>query len=383
MSGMLFWICAAGVFYIYAGYPLIIRLLACVFPRPAQMGAPTGKCAVIIVAHNEAARLPAKLKSLLADGNARWIEEIVVASDGSTDGTAQRARETGDPRVRVVEFPARRGKPAVLNEVIPTCRAAIVVLTDARQELHPDAIGALLGVLADERVGVVSGELVFRGGGGATEQGVGFYWNYEKGIRRAEARFASVPGATGALYALRRSLFQPIPAATLIDDVAIPMQAIVRGWRCVFAEGAVAYDEPVADPAREAIRKRRTIAGNAQLVRLFPAWLLPWRNPIWFQYVSHKLLRLVSPFLLLGALVSACRLSANPFYAACAAAQLAFYAVAAMGFVFRRAGLRGAWVGVPLMFTALNLTTLAALLDALRGRFDVTWRRGWDETSVS
>ncbi|OQW95953.1 MAG: hypothetical protein BWK77_06615 [Verrucomicrobia bacterium A1] len=378
MLSILFWVCAFGLFYIYLGYPLLAGLLAKLRARPVRRAPYGGSVSVLIVACNEAAVLPHKIRSLLASEAQAQIGEIVVASDGSTDETAQAVAAVGEPRVRLVAFPERRGKASVLNDVLPQCRQEVVVLTDARQELHPQALGALLSNFADESVGVVSGELVFReeSVSTASARGMGVYWSYEKFIRKSEARFGSVPGATGALYAIRKALFSPIPASTLLDDVLIPMQAVVRGFRCVFEEGAEVYDDPTFSPSREAIRKRRTIAGNAQLVLFHPEWLLPWRNPVWFQLVSHKLGRLASPLFLIGTAVTSLLLGDVPLYRAGAIAQAAFYVLATAGALAQRAGRRAGWLGVPLMFVRLNFTTLAALWDAVLGKFHPTWATG-------
>src|SRR6185369_4994012 len=275
----------AGLAYIYAGYPALMWLLARAFGRAVNKQTGTAPFSVVIAAYNDAAVLRRKLDSIFASHHAARIREVIIASDGSTDETAAVVQSFGDPRIRFLDFEDRRGKPAVLNDTVPQCSSDIVILTDARQELHPAALGELAANFADETVGVVSGELVFRenNAGTTASQGIGFYWTYEKFIRKNESRFRSVPGATGALYAIRKRLFQPIDAHTLLDDVAIPMQAVMQQSRCIFEPQAIAYDVPSQSPRQETIRKRRTIAGNAQLVALRPEWLLPWRNPIWLQ----------------------------------------------------------------------------------------------------
>ena len=376
MSEWVFWISAICLIYIYLGYPALVWIAARLCPRPIRKQAFGGSVSVVIAAWNEEKRIAAKLANVLQSGISDRILDVLVASDGSTDGTANAARSVADPRIRVVEYAERRGKAATLNDVIPQCRGEVAVLTDARQELDPSALENLLAAFADSQVGVVSGELVFRRGENDTTaaQGIGAYWSYEKFIRRHESRFGSVPGATGALYAIRRELFQPVPADTLLDDVVIPMQTVLRGFRCVFEETAWIYDTPSQSPAQEAVRKRRTIAGNAQLVRLYPGWLLPWRNPIWFQYVSHKMGRLLSPFLLLGCLIGNMLLLREFPYAILGVVQAAFYAAAAMGWLFQRAGKRaGGILAVPFMFVSLNSVTLQGVWDVVRGRTNALW----------
>lgn len=305
------------------------------------------------------------------------VDEVLIGSDGSSDDIAASVIELNDSRIRLFEFSERRGKPAVLNDLIPECRNEFVVLCDARQILSDDAIPELLANFADPKVGVVSGELMFRR---STEEstvgrGIGAYWRYEKMIRRAEAEFRSVPGATGALYAIRREAFQAIPDSTLLDDVVIPMVAVTKGWKCVFERNAIAWDDPSDSLGREAIRKRRTIAGAAQLVVHYPSWLLPWKNPIWLEFVSYKIMRLVSPALLLSVAVSNILLLSEWAYLLLLLGQLCFYYSAFAGWLCQKIGRPSSIFGVQAMFVTLNVTTVAALFDAMRGRFRVKWQR--------
>lgn len=380
---VVFWSCLAVVGYIYVGYPLLVWLRA----RSSNSNNCTTKAAssqtsersvsIVIVAHNEAKTLPRKIDSLLASTNATAIREILIGLDGSTDDTARVLARIGDDRVKVVTFPDRRGKPSVLNDLVPTCQSDIVLLADARQIFDPDCVQRLLSHFDDESVGVVSGELILRSDPtqSTAAAGIGFYWRYEKFIRRCESRGRGVPGATGACYAIRRSLFQPIPPATILDDVAIPMQAIQRGYRCLFEPAAQVFDEPSKSTRQETVRKRRTIAGVAQLVTLFPQWTLPWRNPLWFEYVSHKLLRLASPLLMLAALLANFWLLDLPAYRVLLVLQAGFYAAAIVGWCYQASGRGSRLFGPPLMFVTLNLTTAVALWDALFAKYRVTWQK--------
>lgn len=377
MLQLLFWASLAGVGYIYFGYPLLMTVLGRRFHHPVRRGQHKLSVSVLVVGHNEAENLRRKIAGLLRSDSLERIQEIVIASDGSDDDTPMVVESFQEPRLRLLSFAERRGKPAVLNDAIPRCRGDIVVLMDSRQEIPREAVGNLIAGFADPDVGVISGELVFREPDAQTTaaEGIGFYWKYEKWIRRHEAMFRSVPGATGAFYAIRRELFRPIPADTLLDDVAIPMQIIQQGKRCVFEGSAVAYDKPSRETGQEAIRKRRTIAGNAQLLRHHPQWLLPWRNRIWLEFMSHKIFRLFSPLLLLIVLVTNCLLLELPLYQSLLMAQAGFYLAAGCGYLVQRAGRRSRLLGPLLMFVSLNLTTLLALWDASRGRYRVTWKR--------
>jgi len=361
-----FWIFAAGFFYIYVGYPLLIWILARLRGRPIAKAPFEGRFSILIAAHNEADNLPGKIKSILESTAVARIDEIVIASDGSDDATADVVRDLKCYLVRPVEFKERRGKAAVLNDVLPACKAEIVVLMDARQAVHPSALEELASNFSDPSVGAVSGELVFQKPGSEftdTEKGMDAYWRYEKFIRKQESRFRSVPGATGALYAIRKNLFLPFPAETILDDVAIPMCIVRQGFRCVFEEKALVYDRPSSTPSQESIRKRRTIAGNAQLAGLWPWLLNPLQNPIWFEFVSHKLARLLSPFLLLGLICSNLFLWNQPLYSLTIAGQIIFYTLTFLP----------QFGSAPRMFAVLNITAVLAIWDAMRGKYTVKW----------
>ncbi len=362
--------------YIFAGYPLLIFLLAKLRPRVVESKGEIKPFSIVITACNEEATLPSKLKNIFESTVAEKIVEVLIASDGSTDRTCEIIQEYADPRVKLHHFEERRGKPAMLNDVVPLCSSEIVVLMDARQMLAIDALQNLIQNFNDETIGVVSGELVFREEEGTTaSQGVGFYWKYEKFIRKHESKFASVPGATGAFYAIRKELFQPISQQTLLDDVQIPMQAVVQKKRCLFEPRAVIYDRPSQSTKQESIRKRRTIAGAFQLLLMNPGWLLPWKNPIWLQYLSHKVARLVSPLLLMIVAVTNVMLWESNLYRVILVLQFLFYTAAVVGWFCQRLGKRSRLLGPFLMFVSLNVTTLFALWDAVRGRFRVTWQR--------
>ena len=374
---LLFWFALTLLAYIYAGYPLLVWLLGRVQPLMVIREPFDETMSVVIVGYNEGHRLARKLESVFASDCASQIEEVLIGSDGSDDNTAEVIADFGDPRVRLVSFAERRGKPAVLNDLVPQCRAEIVVLMDARQALEPTALSRLAACFVDELVGVVSGELVFQSetSDSTAAEGIGAYWKYEKFIRKSESRFRSVPGATGALYAIQKSVFRPIPPQTLLDDVVIPMQAIEQGYRCLIEPGAIAYDTPSQSTQQESVRKRRTIAGAAQLIINQPRWLLPWKNPIWFEFMSHKIARLCSPALLLVVAGTNIALAGQPLYCLMLTLQFWFYTAAGVGYLLQRQGKKSSLFGLPLMFVSLNTTTTGALWDALRGRFRATWER--------
>ncbi len=313
---LLFWISLFLLAYVYVGYPLVAWLRATLRPKSHDTAAWEPAVTVVVVAYNEQDRIAARLENLLALDYPREKLDICVASDGSTDATVARARAYESAGVVVQAFRNRRGKSAVLNDVVPAAPGEIVVMADARQQFDRGAVRALVANFADSSVGAVSGELMMTASpaGAAVGKGVGFYWRYEKFIRRNEGRTGSTVGATGAIYAIRRVLYQPIPDDTLLDDVLIPVRVVKGGYRVVFEPAARAYDTASATSRQEFVRKVRTIAGTFQLFAR-ETWLFdPRRNPVWFETLSHKALRLATPVLQLTALSASIALAAESPY---------------------------------------------------------------------
>ena len=398
--------------YVYAGYPALIGLWARWRPRPVRKGPFAGGVSVLIAAHNEADALPRKLDNLLDLARTEPIREIWVGLDGCTDGTAARVKEKirisniqysisnvqvgqisamdsagranrpGEPSVHLLEFSERRGKAATLNDLMARAGQSIFVLMDARQRVEAGAISKLLENFADEQVGAVSGELVYETAAGAAQKGAESYWGYEKFIRLAESRVWAVPGATGALYAIRKSLCEPIPENVLVDDVLIPMRAVLKGFRCLFEPAARVFDLPTARFGQEGLRKRRTLAGIWQLAGLEPRFFSFRANPIAFQWISHKFLRLLTPFFVLAALVSLAGMAWEGQKASQTLLGAAGIAMLASFLAFwggkriksRILGLLGAFFGV-------NWSLLQAAWDAARGRYVAQWQRSGSEIS--
>ncbi len=371
--------CLLLLVYTHVGYAAVIGFWAALRSRPPRLrdGEPT--VTVIIAAHNEAPRIAARLENLLALDYPHDHLEILLGSDGSTDGTQERARAYETRGVTVVAFEIRRGKAAVLNDLVPKAHGEILVFADARQDFEAGALRALVAPLADPEVGAVSGELVLRaglGGRAGVGTGLGFYWRYEKFIRKSESRVDSTVGVTGAIYAIRRQLYEPIPESTILDDVLIPMRIVRKGYRVVFEPAARAFDWVAADAHHEFVRKVRTIAGNFQLLRREPWLLNPAGNRLWLQTVSHKALRLLSPLFLVGALGLNLTLVAQPLFPWILAKQCAFYAAAFGGYVLRTARRRPRVLGVAYVFCLLHWATVVAFIRIVRGRERVTWETG-------
>jgi cellulose synthase/poly-beta-1,6-N-acetylglucosamine synthase-like glycosyltransferase len=365
------------ILYAYAGYPALALGLASVTPRRRAHARAHAlepyepSVSVCMAVHNGAQYLEPKLRSIQALDYPDEKLEILIYSDGSTDLTEQRVLElaASDPRIRLVRGQQRLGKPTALNRLRAEAQGEILLMTDVRQALAPNALRALVRDLADPAVGCVSGNLVLRG-----DTGAGVYWRYEKLIRGAEARLGNMVGVSGSIYAIRREDLRELPSDVLLDDMFVPLSVLQGNKRVALSPDAEAYDHAYADE-QEFGRKVRTLAGNYQLVAKLPWLLVPFKNPVWFQFVSHKLLRLVCPWALLILLVSSLLLAQasnlpDPerlLWATLAIGQIAFYALAVLG---ARAGRLGALART---FVVLNLAAVVGLWRFLRGSQAIAW----------
>jgi poly-beta-1,6-N-acetyl-D-glucosamine synthase len=339
MATTVFWVSLAVLSYVYLGYPGLLQLWSTIVRRKVRRSAWEPSVAVVIAVYNEKQHIEAKIQNLLELDYPEDKLEVILSLDGPTDGTEAIVRKYRSDRVSIVELPEHRGKAAALNAALDIVLSEVVVYADARQMLDRRALRELVADLHDPRVGVVTGELVINGKEGReASDGVGLYWRYEKRIRALESAVHSVVGATGALYAIRRSLVRPIPDDAILDDVLIPMHAVLQGYRIIFQPHARVHETQSHPPEIEFRRKTRTLMGNYQLLAFMPQLLLPWSNPLFVQFLSHKIGRLLAPWFLLALLLSNAFLAGSPLYATALAAQLIFYCCAVAGHFLSRGG---------------------------------------------
>lgn len=369
MSGAV-WIFALGaglIGWAYVGYPLWCFVRARLLPRPIKRAPVRPRVTVIIAAWREAKTIGQKLESLANQTYPQGLVDVVVACDGSDDGTQGAATDAGAKalagRVKVLDLP-RGGKPTALNAGAAAAAGEVLVFTDARQPLSENAIEALVEDLADETVGAVGGELVMDGA-----EPAGAYWKYEAFIRRCEGRSGSTVGVSGALYAIRRELFAPMPPETILDDVYVPMRVRLAGRRVGFEPAARAFDR-AAHSGREFQRKVRTLSGNFQLLLLLPRVLVPLVNPSFGDFVSHKLLRLAVPFAAIATLVTSPFLPA-PYGPILFGGQLAGYSLVAGRAIGLLRGSRLA--GLAETFVVLNAAVVVGLARFVRYGRRLPW----------
>ncbi len=302
---ILFLISCFIIFYTVVGYPFVILFLSRFAPKRVEKGEELLPLSVILCARDEAQGIARRIENLLDMEYPEDLLEVIVVSDGSTDGTEAVIKQFEERGVRCIQLQKPSGKAYAVDCGIAAASHEVVLLCDARQRFAPDVARKLVSYFEDVSVGAVSGRLLIQSSGSnSAVDGVGGYWNYEVWLRNAESKSGSVIGVTGAIYALRKSMYSPIPQGTVLDDVLIPMQVIIQGGRVLYDESAIAYDTPQDAASGELTRKIRTLYGNLQLVNIRPLLLCPWRNPAWFRFVSHKMLRLLLPFLFIACLLS-------------------------------------------------------------------------------
>ena len=333
---IVFWLSLIGILYTYAGYPAAMWVLSRLRPRPWKFAPINPSVSVVLAVHNGVALLPGKIQHLLGLDYSN-VKEIIIVSDGSTDGTAELLLSQQHSSLRTVVLREHGGKAAAVNAGVAEATGDVILFVDIRPEIAPGAIERLVGNFADPKVGCVAGELVLRQDGhDATSEAVGgLYWRYEQWIRKCEAVSDSPVGVYGGFYAIRRELFVPLPAGLILDDMFQPLSIIRQGYRSVFDFRACVFDTWPKKVEGEFHRKVRTLAGNFQLFKLAP-WTLAPQNRVLFQLVSHKVMRLIVPYLLVLLLVSAVVLSASyPLFAAFATLQILGWTIAIAGLRYK------------------------------------------------
>jgi cellulose synthase/poly-beta-1,6-N-acetylglucosamine synthase-like glycosyltransferase len=362
----LFWLCLTLTAYAYFGYVLWLWFIARLYKRPVFMRQdPFPAVSIVIAVRNEEASLPTKLDNLRRLNYPQDRIQIVVASDGSTDRTPEILREQAH-RILPVILDESNGKASALNEAVRHATGEILLFLDARQIVEPNAVSELASCFADPSIGAVSGELLLDTPAGiSSANALGIYWKIEKLVRRLESASGSVVGVTGAIYAIRRELFTEIPQGTILDDVFVPMNVARMGKRVIFQPSAIARDRLFSEKGKEFSRKVRTLTGNYQLLRLAP-WLLSPSNPLLFRFISHKLLRLIVPLLLVLMLVTSA-MADGPVYRAFFWLQLLFYILAAFG-ALSPSSRKFKPIAVASTFVMLNAAAAFAFYNFIAGR---------------
>jgi cellulose synthase/poly-beta-1,6-N-acetylglucosamine synthase-like glycosyltransferase len=374
-----FWTSGALVVYAYLGYPALIWWASRRLGRKsdASPGEPEAwpEVTLLIAAHNEQDVIEERVRNALAMDYPRDRLKIVIGLDGCSDGTAAIVRQFEEHGVRLLDFDERRGKASVLNAAIDNVECGIVMMSDANTGIDPQAARRLVRWFQDSRVGAVVGRLILtdpRSGSNAD----GLYWKYETFLKRCEGRLGALLGANGAIYAIRRELYVAIPPETIIDDFVIPLLAKLRsGCSIVYDCDAVAREETPSDISSEFHRRARIGAGGFQSIGLLWRLLDPRRGWVAFTFLSHKVLRWLCPFFLVGLLGTSAVLVHRPFFRWVFEAQVAGYSLSLLSAV-APSGLRmPRIIRLMGMFTSMNAALLVGFIRWISNRQSAAWRR--------
>jgi cellulose synthase/poly-beta-1,6-N-acetylglucosamine synthase-like glycosyltransferase len=384
---LIFWASVGVLLYTYGGYLFVLIVLGSLeqLKRDLRFGlsrrtrrtsrtTADGECprvSLVFAAHNEAAVIAQKMFNCAQLDYPTESLEILIGCDGCTDETAARARAAGMPNVSVYEFPDRSGKPAVLNKLLPMARGEIVVFCDANTEFAPDAIHALVRHFIRPEIGCVCGELRLRSRGQA--RGEQLYWRFETLLKFLESRSNMLVGANGALFAIRRSLFVPIPPDGIVEDFLIAMNVRAAGYRVLYDPEAIAWEEVAPNGRQEFKRHVRIGTGNFYALRHTWRMLNPLAGTVALAFWSHKVCRWLVPLVLVAAQIAAVMLAQEPLYGAAAALGAVLVLLALLGLRLDLRARYWAPASIPYYFLSMNLALLLGLLAFVRGSQSIVW----------
>jgi cellulose synthase/poly-beta-1,6-N-acetylglucosamine synthase-like glycosyltransferase len=381
LGELVFWVAVAVLAWVYFGYPLFVAVLAGVAPLEFDPRLPTPTVAVAIVAHDEAAEIGDRIKDVIAqDPTGALVPEILVGSDGSTDGTDAIVTEFArrERRVRLLPLP-RGGTTPTQHAMFEAATSDIVLLTDAETRFAPGCVAAIAEAFRDPRVGCATGRLEWFGEDAtATSRNEGMYWRYERRVRALESRAGFLTAGTGAILAVRRSSYRAVTATTGMDHL-LPLFVLEQGQRVVFVSDAVASDRPISG-LREQFRNRtRTATRGIQANLSMIGRLAPWRHPraaiaVW----SHKLLRWATPWLVLAAVVSgaALAISGRAAYGVAPASVAVAVLAGTVAHGISRTGRKPPrLLAFPRAFGVVSLAFAVAWFNVIRHRQIEAWHR--------
>jgi cellulose synthase/poly-beta-1,6-N-acetylglucosamine synthase-like glycosyltransferase len=371
----LFWGLAAIAAYVYFGYPLLLKLLpGTVAPVKQGREDEWPSVTMLISAYNEASCIQEKIDNSLALDYPTEKLKIIVISDASDDGTDAIVDAVPDGRVSLLRMEERGGKTAGLNAGVAASDADVVVFSDANAMYATNSVAALVAAFADPRVGAVIGESTYRDPDTESGKSESLYWRYETQIKRLESNSGSVVGGDGAIYAIRRSLYQPMRPGDLSDFVN-PLQVVQAGKLCVYEPEAISY-EAAADSFKGEFRRKVRIVNRA--------WRALWKmrsmlNPLAYgvfslKLWSHKVLRWLMPLFMLILLISNVLIAIDDSrYYALLIGQLLFYALALFGYNWRDRAKQPTITRIPYYFCLVNFAAAAGLVEVFRGKSYTTW----------
>jgi biofilm PGA synthesis N-glycosyltransferase PgaC len=370
----LFWTSAGLILYACIGYPLLAQLLARLRPRPVRKADIRPTVSLIISAYNEEKTIGEKLENSLRLRYPEGKLEIVVVADGSSDRTVEIAGAFRERGVRLLHQSEREGKTAAMNRGVAASTGKILFFSDANTVYQPDTVEKLVRSFDDDSVGGVTGrKVVLEDRGRAATDGETAYWSYESALKAAESLAGSIATADGEIFAMRRSLYEPIPRGIVHDDMYLTLKIVENGYRVVYESEATSAEYASRSLYDEFHLKVRYASAGYQIVASFPGIFRPPRSWFAVEFISHKLLRWLAPFFLLGALFSSA-LIGSLFYKGVFWLQVAFYSIAVLGWALH-GRVRFSALYFPLYFAAMNTAALYGFARHLMGGQTTQWRK--------
>jgi cellulose synthase/poly-beta-1,6-N-acetylglucosamine synthase-like glycosyltransferase len=369
------WLAALVLFYVYAGYPILLALIGLFVRRRRPEPGFRPQVTVLIAAYNEESAIERKLRQTLSLEYPAEKLEVIVLSDCSTDRTDEIVAAFPDSRVRLLRMPERGGKTHAQNQGVKQAQGEIIVFSDATAIYHPKALLYLACNYQDPTIGAVSGRYQYFDPGDQSPTGLGSvaFWNYENMIKKLQSRIRTITGCCGCIYSVRKSAYTEL-AGDVISDLVQPLWVIQKGQTVLFEDRALAYEETTQSTAEEfSMRVRvvtRAMRGLLSVSNLLKPWKFTW---VAFQLWSHKVLRWMVPLFLIIMLAANLMLLDSSLYRFTLAAQLFFYSAALLNMLLP---LHRRWkpLGLPLFFCTLNAAALVSMVEICRGRKYVTWQ---------
>jgi cellulose synthase/poly-beta-1,6-N-acetylglucosamine synthase-like glycosyltransferase len=380
ISAILFWLAGALIVYAYAGFKPVLSMLAMVMGKRVLARTLDFKpCVTIFIpAYNEEKVIQAKIDNCRAQTYPQNLLEIMVCSDCSNDRTAEIVNENTGPGTNItfLDYKDRSGKTGLINKAIPQARGDIVILTDANTMFKPEAVERLVSCYSSDKIGAVLGQVKLeppKGSAGLNKETA--YRAFETDLKFREGLFGAALGAFGGLYSIRKELFRPLPAnAYSNDDFLIPMRILSKGNNVALDMEAISIEETATSVEEEFKRRVRIGAGNFQSFFLLMPLLNPFTGFKWFLYISHKVLRWFSPFLLLIALGANISLIHNDWYCGLFILQACFYLAAILGWISSQFKVTFPFLSSAYHFCSMNLAILFGFFRYLRGIKSAVWQ---------
>jgi cellulose synthase/poly-beta-1,6-N-acetylglucosamine synthase-like glycosyltransferase len=372
---IIFWLSVAAIVYTDVGYPLLLALVSALRPRKVRRGEFEPTVTIIITAYNEERDLAAKLENTLALDYPRELVEIIIASDCSTDRTDQIGRDFAGRGVQHYRQPERLGKTAAQNAAVEKAHGEIILFSDATSLYQPNAVRAMMPCFADTTVGCVAGRLEYVDGSDSrVGRGARSYWGYETFLKRHESRVGSLIGASGCLYAVRRSAYVPLYHEACSDFI-IATKMVEQGLRAVYEPNAVCTEQTNRQSDKELKMRVRIIAQTFSDLWRHRSLLNPVRGGFFgVQLLSHKVMRYLVPFFLMGLFVASAILAPGSlFYRLMFAGQIAGYLCPALAWLLDRVGIRSRLLAFPQYFMLANLASVIGCYKFLRGQRYASW----------